>query len=151
MLAYFRSIGRRTLAACAALFFVLYCSIGVCTNWLEASGTQSSVMHAEMIDHSHHQASHTAHTSHVSHDQPLPDSAHCGGGESGCEWSRNLAVDPMQDADPAHSVFLIYLLAASVMLAMLWRQVRLVGPYVRQRFFLRSYPRLHLQHAVFLN
>jgi hypothetical protein len=41
--------------------------------------------------------------------------------------------------------------AASLVLALLWRQVRLVGPYVRQHFFLRSYPRLQLQHAVFLN
>jgi len=139
----------RMLAALMALFFVLYCSVGVCTNWLQTSQSDRGMAQMEMMDHSQHQGTHAGH--HAEGKQPAPDNAHCGGDTNGCEWSRNLAVDPTQDADPAHSFFLLYFLAASLVLALLWRQVRLVGPYVRQHFFLRSYPRLHLQHAVFLN
>lgn len=94
-----------------------------------------------MMDHSQHQSG----------DTPVSDMSHCGSDESGCDWGRNLVADPMQDADPSTSFFVLYILSASILLVMLWRQARLFGPFVRERVFLRGYPRLHVQHAVFLN
>lgn len=130
----------KTLATIVLLFVVVYCAVGVCTNWvIPAAGNTTDTV--QLVDHGHH------HTS----GESMPDASHCGSGESGCEWGRKLVADPMQDADPDHTYFLLYLISASVLLALLWRQVRLFGPYVRQLFILRGYPRLHVQHAVFLN
>lgn len=130
----------KMLATIALLFFVVYCAVGVCTSWASAVA-DGDTQTAQIVDHSIHHSG----------DKQMPDASHCGSGESGCEWSRKLVADPMPDADPDHTYFLLYLISASVLLALLWRQVRMFGPYVRQLFVLRGYPRLHVQHAVFLN
>jgi len=135
----FNTVSRKTVATLAILFFVVYCAVGVCTNWLGA--VDASAASVQVTDHSHHHSG----------QQQVPDVSHCGGDESGCEWSRSFVSDPVTDVDSDHGFFLLYLISASVLLALLWRQVRLFGPYVRQLFVLRGYPRLHLQHAVFLN
>ena len=136
-----KTISSRTLAAIALLFFVVYCSVGVCTNWLGSSSSDLMAVDRVMMDHSQHQSG----------DTPVSDMSHCGSDESGCDWGRNLVADPVQDADPSTSFFVLYILSASILLVMLWRQARLFGPFVRERVFLRGYPRLHLQYAVFLN
>ena len=145
MLTPLKAINSRTLAAIALLFFVVYCSVGVCTNWVGSSGmgAGSAPMNAEnmMMDHSQHQSG----------DAPMSDMSHCGSDGSGCDWSRNLVADPMVDAEPSTSFFILFILSASVLLVMLWRQIRHYGPFVRERFFLRGYPRIHLLNAVFLN
>jgi hypothetical protein len=141
MLSAHRTISSRILAAIALLFFVVYCSVGVCTNWVGSSNSDPVFTNDLIMDHSQHQSG----------DAPMSDMSHCGSDESGCDWGRNLVADPVQDADPSTSFFVLYLLSASILLVMLWRQLRLSGPFVRERVFLRGYPRLHIQHAVFLN
>lgn len=141
MLTSFKAINSRTLAAIALLFFVVYCSVGVCTNWVGSSSSELMTADSMVMDHSQHQSG----------DAPMSDMSHCGSDESGCDWGRNLVADPVMDADPTTSFFVLFFISASALLVILWRQARQHGPFVRERFFLRGYPRLHVLHAVFLN
>lgn len=156
--AYPMSKQSKVIAAISLLFFVLYCSVGVCTNLFGSSVDSSSsgsvsmssaVSGADQADHSMHMG--------MSSDQPVDNAslAHCDGQPQSCDWSINPVVDPVADAIPDMTFFLQYLLSGVVLLFsfLLATAHKLSYGYsfVRERCRFSGVPRLHLQQAVFLN
>lgn len=140
----------RLIAAFSLLFFVLYCSVGVCTNLFSGSAPSSTpIMNGEMVDHSMHTG--------MSSEQPINNGAlaHCDGQPKSCDWSINPVVDPVADAIPDITFFLQYLLTGVVLL---FSVLQIAGhrlsygySFVRERCRFSGVPRLHLQQAIFLN
>mgnify|MGYP001061800100 FL=1 len=135
----------RTIAALSLLFFIVYCSVGVCTNLLGSTLSDASGSHvmAQGMDHSQH----TLNADIVSE--------HCANGEVGCDWSVNPVADPATDAQPLSSFFFLYAIAfASLLLTLIsgFRQgASFRFAFALQQFYQCGFPRLHLQKAVFLN
>lgn len=134
----------KAIAALLMLFFVVYCSVGVCTNML--SSVMSTAQSAPaMSAHSHHHQ--------MEHNDFMQQAGHCGESES-CEWSLNPVSDPVSSMESQADFFLAYLVTA-VCLLFLFVPVklrrRLCYAFSRENYFQQSYPRLHLQKGVFLN
>lgn len=134
----------KAITALMLLMFVVYCSVGVCTS------LQGGIPEGELNTATGGQSGHAHH--HMAEDPGSSLSInHCGDSES-CEWSRNLVAEPVLDA-PA-DFFFAYLLTA-VSLIYLLSQILSGGrgqyAFAREQFFQYTYPRLHLQKAVFLN
>ncbi|WP_415888976.1 hypothetical protein ACMXYV_13430 [Neptuniibacter sp. SY11_33] len=149
----------RLIAAFSLLFFVLYCSVGVCTNLFASSSSDSTPSvslstNAALVGSNH--SDHSMHTG-MSSDQPAKNAslAHCDGQPKSCDWSINPVVDPVADAIPDMTFFLQYLLSGVVVLfsILLVTAYKLSYGYsfVRERCRFSGVPRLHLQQAVFLN
>lgn len=128
----------RLIAVLSLLFFVVYCSVGVCTNLIGTS--ERSI---DVVDHSQH----------VMQVDIAP--AHCETTPASCEWGVNPISDPLFDLQPSSSFFFLYIAAVSTLLIsvlLLFTNSRhLLFAFAKQQFFQRGYPRLHLQNAVFLN
>lgn len=141
----------KAIAALVMLFFVVYCSVGVCTNMLSSS-LPPVISDTAESDHAHHhriESSGQIKSSGAVHQQ----AGHCE--ESGsCEWSINPVADPVSSLDSPSGFFLAYLVTA-VCLLFLFAPInlrrRLCYAFSRENFYQQSYPRLHLQKAVFLN
>ncbi|WP_286240063.1 hypothetical protein [Neptuniibacter halophilus] len=118
------------------LFFIAYCTLGICTNLVSAMAGQNAT---QATEHQHHAQSDNA------------DAAHCEQSKS-CEWRSKLLTDTLPDHNA--SFFFAYLIT-SISLLLSALGLRLSGSrryaFARQQYFLRTYPRLHLQKAVFLN
>lgn len=128
----------RMIAALCALLLVVYCSVGVCTNLL---GSMQVVTDMAAMDHSHHNMSEE------------PQAEHCAD-MSGCDWSLNPVNDSLSSTDLAADFFFAYVIAASVFIMFGWLSTvrdRWHFAFARAQFYLLTYPRLHLQNAVFLN
>jgi len=154
----------RLIAAFSLLFFVLYCSVGVCTNlFASSSSDSSSAGSSSTVSVTMNTA--TAGTAHVDHSMHMGMSsdqsagqvslAHCDGQPKNCDWSLNPVVDPVADATPDMTFFLQYLLSGVVLLFSILLAISLKLSYsysfVRERCRFSGVPRLHLQKAVFLN
>jgi hypothetical protein len=130
----------RFITAILAVMFVLYCSVGVCTDLFSVdSSTISNDPHA------HHM------TKHVEHDV-IPQS-HCETSES-CEWSINPVSDQTASFDAESGFFLAYLISSTSLMFMFYsllQHQRRRYAYAQSHFYPPSYPRLHLQQSVFLN
>lgn len=131
----------RVIAAFSLLFFIVYCSAGVCTNLLSVPVSDGVVVSG--VDHSQH----------MSTDSKFNE--HCDNGGISCEWSVNPVADPIDDATPLSSFFFLFALGVTTLLFNLrpdFRQrIVFLFAFARQQFFQRSFPRLHIQQAVFLN
>lgn len=140
----------RTVAALALLFFVIYCSVGVCTNLFGSAGSGSATeTTVAAVDHS-------AHAGHSAQAQQAELAAHCDSTEKpGCNWSLNPVADPVSDLDTGPAFFTFYLVATGALLLIVALYQLLSGPhrfaFAREQYYLCGYPRRHLQHAVFLN
>lgn len=142
---YSNSLSKRSriVAALSLLFFVVYCSVGVCTNLLNSivkAPEGTSV--AAAVDHSQHQMD----------SETVPE--HCQPESSGCQWSVNPVFDPVADAQPATSFFFLYVTFASALLLSLLQRLQIGGSFfsfAREQFYQRSYPRIHIQKSVFQN
>lgn len=131
----------KALTALMLLLFVVYCSVGVCTSLLNSFS--QSEMGQEQSAHTHHQMSESAGLAEGMN--------HCGDSES-CEWSRNLVAEPVLDV-PADFFFAYLLAAVSLvyLLSLILSRGRGLYAFARENCFQYTYPRLHLQKAVFLN
>lgn len=149
----------RLIAAFSLLFFVLYCSVGVCTNLFASSLSDNTFSVSVSSNTAAAGSSHSDHSMHMSmsSDQPATNAslAHCDGQPKSCDWSINPVVDPVADAIPDMTFFLQYLLSGVVLLfsVLLATAHNLSYGYsfVRERCRFSGVPRLHLQQAVFLN
>lgn len=149
----------RLIAAFSLLFFVLYCSVGVCTNLFASSSSDGSSSVSVSADTAALSSNHSDHSMHMgmSADQPATNAslAHCDGQPKSCDWSINPVVDPVADAIPDMTFFLQYLLSGVVLLfsVLLATSYKLSYSYsfVWERCRFSGVPRLHLQQAVFLN
>lgn len=140
----------RVIATLGVLFFILYCSVGVCTNLIGGAGSGAAHQAAQdaesVMDHSQHAGFSEAQSQLQSHCESEPNS---------CEWSINPVSDPVSAADPVADYFVHYLtLTAALILVFLSffshkRSSWLAS--LREQYYRHSYPRLHLQHSVFLN
>lgn len=136
---------RKATTALMMLFFVVYCSVGVCTNLLFTSSTQTAPLGTAESAHAHHNM--------VASAENTQQAGHCAEPES-CEWSLNPVFDPVSSLDSQVGFFLAYLVAAVCTLflfspANLRR--RLCYAFSSESGYQPTYPRLHLQKAVFLN
>lgn len=147
---------RQSIAALCMLFFVVYCSAGVCTNLipssLNGSSNSSSITLVEASVHDEH--AHHAVQKIVQQDTS-PSTAHCeSSGSSGCEWSVNPSSADIFSSEGDSPFFFHYMLittalALMVLLRQLGQHARFA--FARSQFFPSGYPRLHLQKSVFLN
>ncbi|MCP4598904.1 hypothetical protein, partial [Neptuniibacter sp.] len=93
----------KAIAALLMLFFVVYCSVGVCTNMLSSSLPPVKSATAEPAHAHHHQM--------ASSGTVQQQAGHCE--ESGsCEWSINPVADPVSSLDSPAGFFLAYLVTA---------------------------------------
>lgn len=141
----------KAIAALLMLFFVVYCSVGVCTNMLASSLPPVTPNTVESAHAHHHQMATSGQVDNNGTGQQ--QAGHCE--ESGsCEWSINPVADPVSSLDSPAGFFLAYLVTA-VCALFLFSPVhlrrRLCYAFSRENFYQQSYPRLHLQKAVFLN
>lgn len=129
----------RFITALLAVFFVVYCSVGVCTNLIDTGSDQPHDKHA------HHQMG-----DHSMHDM---QSGHCEG-EGSCDWSLNSVSQTATLSDLENSFYFAYLIPVLALLIIALSTVLLQRrsyAFARERFYQHSYPRIHLQQAVFLN
>lgn len=124
------------------LFFVLYCSVGVCTSLLSPAPTSTS----DINPHSMHG---------MTSDMSVTMMAnHCDTQIESCDWSLNPVTDPVADAAPDTSFFVLYLLISSTFLLSLLLLAKQLGHlilFAQAKDYQRNYPRVHVQNAVFLN
>ena len=146
------SKAKQSIAALCMLFFVVYCSAGVCTNWISSSSNSSAITLVEASVHDEH-AHHAAQQ--IAQQDTSPSTAHCeSSGSSGCEWSVNPSSADNFSAEGDSPFFFQYMLVTTVLaLAVLLRQLGQHArfAFARSQFFPSGYPRLHLQKSVFLN
>jgi hypothetical protein len=132
----------RTFTAYLAVMFVVYCSVGVCSQMMAKAPSMSG---EAVSAHAHHQMDSAQHESSVV-------TKHCDDTAS-CDWNLNPLTDGMLVLDDS-AFFFAYLVLA---VALIWQSTsaRSLGwrgyGFFRERFFQYTYPRLHLQQAVFLN
>jgi hypothetical protein len=149
------SKAKQSIAALCMLFFVVYCSAGVCTNWISSSSNSSSITLVEASvqgEHAHHAEHQIAQQG---EQNAVPNTAHCeSSGSSGCEWSVNPTSADLFSAESESPFFFHYMLVTTVLaLMVLLRQLGQHArfAFARSQFFPSGYPRLHLQKSVFLN
>ena len=128
----------RVIAALSVLFFIVYCSAGVCTNLI---GSVPPPVNSA-IDHSQHNMD----------DQAVE---HCSKAVSACEWGTNAVADTLDDFVQSSLFFFLYISGLSVLLLRaglhLNNRQRPVFSFARAQYYQQDYPRIHLQKAVFLN
>lgn len=130
----------RIITAFLAVVFVLYCSVGVCTDLFSGGSTAPS-----NDTHAHHVAEHA--------DHEVINQSHCESADS-CEWSINPVSDSTPLLDAEAGFFLVYLISATSLIFLFYallRHQRRRYAFAQSNFFQSSYPRLHLQQAVLLN
>jgi hypothetical protein len=133
------------------LFFVVYCSAGVCTNWISSSSNSGLITSIEASV----QGEHAHHVLQQGEQDASPSTSHCeSSGSSGCEWSVNPTSADLFSAESESPFFFHYMLVTTVLaLMVLLRQLGQHArfAFARSQFFPSGYPRLHLQKSVFLN
>ena len=130
----------RFITAMLAVMFVLYCSAGVCTDLFSVDSNAPS-----NDPHAHHMSEHAGHE--------VIAQSHCDSSES-CEWSINPVSDQTSVFDAEAGFFLAYLISSTSLALMFYsllQHQRRRYAYAQSNFYPPSYPRLHLQQAVFLN
>lgn len=153
------SKAKQSIAALCMLFFVVYCSAGVCTNLIPSSLNGSSNSSSITSVAASVQGGHAHHAEHQIAQQgeqnAAPNSAHCeSSGSSGCEWSVNPTSADIFSAESESPFFFQYMLVTTALaLAVLLRQLGQHArfAFARSQYFPSGYPRLHLQKSVFLN
>ncbi|MGI1671503.1 MAG: hypothetical protein K6L74_14425 [Neptuniibacter sp.] len=129
----------RFITAILAVVFVVYCSVGVCTDLIST---------AEPVDdaHAHHNMEGQVH-------QDILQQFHCDSSDS-CQWSLNLVSDPVSFDELGTGYALAYLVSSATLILMvlsLSLKQRRRYAYALNNLYQPSYPRLHLQKSVFLN
>lgn len=120
------------------LFSLIVCSASICTSMLSSFQGQLTV--SENHEHAHHS---------------MPESAsnHCEQTES-CEWSVNPVSNPTSDFGSDAGFFFVYLVgavASYMLLNLARRESRRSYNFSLEQPIQFTYPRLHIQQAVFLN
>jgi hypothetical protein len=129
----------RIITAILAVVFVVYCSVGVCTDLIST---------AQPVD--------DAHAHHHMEGQMQKDKlqqSHCDSSDS-CQWSLNPVSDPVSFDEHGAGYFLAYLVSSATLILIVLSQSlkqRRRYAYALNNLYQPSYPRLHLQKSVFLN
>ena len=138
LLVKFQTKQQRAITVVVLLFFLIVCSASICTNMLSPLQGQPSV--SESHEHAHHSMSEST-------------SNHCEQTES-CEWSVNPVSNPASDVGSDAGFFFVYLVgavASYMLLNLARRDSRRSYNFSLERPIQFTYPRLHIQQAVFLN